>query len=141
MTTFESALYYANPGQERLRLWQKENKHEIELEFKDMQRDIDAELGQSIRKIIQAPHEHQAIVRLCQAADKKVAELAMVLNEGVEAEADRLRTTFMHAALTHPGESVGLSKYHGLCVSLTPTFSFFLRRSGSNRRSPGTHQE
>jgi len=111
MTTFESALYYANPGQERQRLWCKEQKPEIELKFKDMKRDINADLGQKVREILrQTPNDHRAIMDACQRVEEAEDNLARLLNEGVEAEAARLKTAFMHSALNHPGEPVSLTK-------------------------------
>ncbi|KAJ6493004.1 hypothetical protein C8R45DRAFT_1095527 [Mycena sanguinolenta] len=107
MTTFESALYYANPGEERLRLWRKEKTPEIELKFKDMQRDINADLGERVREILRGPtYNHSAIPGLCTAAEGEEKELSRLLHEGVEAEAARLKTSFMHAALNHPDASV-----------------------------------
>ncbi|KAF7350357.1 hypothetical protein MVEN_01340400 [Mycena venus] len=105
MTTYES-LYYSNPGQERLRLWTKEKKPEIEQKFKEMKRDINAELGQRVRDILRrTPYDHYAIMNACQAAQEEEAEVARLLSEGVEAETVRMKTVFMHAALNHPGES------------------------------------
>ncbi|KAF7349346.1 hypothetical protein MSAN_01724200 [Mycena sanguinolenta] len=107
MTTFESALYYANPGEERLRLWRKEKTPEIELKFKDMQRDINADLGARVREILHRPtYDHSVVLNLCKSAEEEEKELSRLLHEGVEAEAARLKTSFMHAALNHPDASI-----------------------------------
>ncbi|KAF7350345.1 hypothetical protein MVEN_01339200 [Mycena venus] len=102
MKTYES-VYFSNPGQERLRLWTREKKPEIEHEFKEMKRDIDAALGQRVRDILrQTPSDHYGNMNSFQAAEE--AEVARLLREGVEAEAARMKAVFMHAALNHPGE-------------------------------------
>ncbi|KAK7046576.1 hypothetical protein R3P38DRAFT_2874559 [Favolaschia claudopus] len=94
MTTYES---------ERSRLWRKEKQHEIELQFKEVTRDINADLGRRVRDILlQTTYDFGAVARLCQEAEKQEAEIAGMLSEGIEAETARLRTGFMNAALDHP---------------------------------------
>ncbi|KAJ6590712.1 hypothetical protein DFH09DRAFT_1140102 [Mycena vulgaris] len=105
MDPFELAAYHTNPGEERLRLWKIEKRTEIELKVKEMRRDRNAQLGQKIRDVLrQRPDDHHAVVKLCRVAEEEEAALESILNEGVQAEAERLSELYMHAALSHQGE-------------------------------------
>lgn len=103
---------YANltPGEERLRLWRKEKEPEIQLKFKDIQRDINAELGQGVRELLRRrPYDYNhAIMSLYQAAEEKEKELESFLKEGLKAEEARLKEAFIFATFNHPHEPVSL---------------------------------
>ncbi|KAJ7336188.1 hypothetical protein DFH08DRAFT_965085 [Mycena albidolilacea] len=102
MTTYANL----NPGEERLRLWRKEKEPEIQLKFKDIQRDINAELGQRVRELLRRrPYDYNhAIMSLYQAAEEKEKELESFLKEGLKAEEARLKEAFIFAAFNHPHE-------------------------------------
>ncbi|KAJ7487841.1 hypothetical protein FB451DRAFT_1225653 [Mycena latifolia] len=109
MDAFEFPAYNASPGEERLRLWNIEKKPEIERRFKEMQREINAGLGQKIRNIVsRTPYDHNAVITLCKEAEEAEADIKRALNEGVEAEAKRLLEEYTLAALSHPGEPVSV---------------------------------
>ncbi|KAJ7028004.1 hypothetical protein C8F04DRAFT_1120728 [Mycena alexandri] len=106
MASFESALYYSNPGEERLRLWRMEQEPQITLKFKEMQRDINARFGRKIRESLsQAPHDHQTVLQLWQEAEEEETQAGTLLHEGVEAQAAIVKADYLHAALSHPGEA------------------------------------
>jgi len=105
MTTFERAFVasQASPGEERLRLWRIEHQPEVERKYNDMMRDKNSRLGQRVREILrQRPVDHQAIARLCEAAEKEETALGNLLHEGVEAEAARIKMAYEQTALRHP---------------------------------------
>ncbi|KAJ7135887.1 hypothetical protein C8R44DRAFT_769238 [Mycena epipterygia] len=102
MAAFEFA---AHDAEERLRLWNMEQKPEVALLFKDMMRDRNAELGQRARDIIrQRPSDLHKIAELCMAAEREEVELQQYLHEHVDVQAGRLVETRTRVVLSHPNE-------------------------------------
>ncbi|KAJ7152654.1 hypothetical protein C8R43DRAFT_1003195 [Mycena crocata] len=106
--TFGNPFDYStvSPGEERMRLWHMEKKPDIALKLNDIKRDKNAELGRQVREICrQRPNDYQAVVNLCREAEEAEATLEKLLQEGIDAEAERVKTAFVNIVLNHPGES------------------------------------
>ncbi|KAJ7096642.1 hypothetical protein B0H15DRAFT_825873 [Mycena belliarum] len=149
MDAFEYARHNANPGKERLRLWNIEKKPEIEGRLKEMKRDSNALLGEKIKQaLLHRPDDLYTVLKLCREAEEADADLESLVNESEEAEAERLLEVYRHAALTHPGEpdpsAIIRDRLKGSPDAgssyCSPVLMDTLLREGSNRM-PNTHRK
>ncbi|KAJ6608299.1 hypothetical protein B0H10DRAFT_2068353 [Mycena sp. CBHHK59/15] len=94
----------------RLRPWYMEKKLELGIQFDNMKREINARLGQELREALrQNPNDHQAVVKLCRAADTEEVKLGRALREGLQEEANRRQEELLSFALIHPNQSASLA--------------------------------